>query len=147
MQEKRVKLTDTRNRKIVIDATMLIDDRGGVSLYDMAFSRAAAIDRLGSLGYKFLEHARKISEHPKDSSVLHWETEMCAWWNAAVQIKLKNTNDLVPMSLVREYLLDGYMIDFNGKADFILQLMASGNRRLSVMEFVHVVNNTILRGV
>ena len=143
----RVRLRSLRNKNIVIEATMVVDSRGEISLKDFAYTRRSAIDRISSFGYEWSTHARKISDNPKSAAVRHWASELCVFWNACVTIKMKSGNGSVPMSIVREYLLDGNNVDFRNKALFNSRLLALGNRELSVNEMLEIINETILLGV
>lgn len=62
------------------------------AIYDMALSRADAMERCISLGKRFIEHFDKIYKNPNDSSVQHWKGEMKGWLDSVKEIKLKNTN-------------------------------------------------------
>ena len=62
------------------------------AIYDMALSRADAMERCISLGKRFIEHFDKIYKNPNDSSVQHWRGEMKGWLDSVKEIKLKNTN-------------------------------------------------------
>lgn len=62
------------------------------AIYDMALSRADAMERCISLGKRFIEHFDKIYKNPNDSSVQHWKSEMKGWLDSVKEIKLKNTN-------------------------------------------------------
>lgn len=62
------------------------------AVYDMALSRADAMERCISLGKRFIEHFDKIYKNPNDSSVQHWRGEMKGWLDSVKEIKLKNTS-------------------------------------------------------
>lgn len=145
MEEKRVRLTSVNNRGMVVEATLVTDCRGAVSFKDFAFNRRSAIDRVSSFGYKWAAHLKKIADDPKSSAVPHWVSELCAFWSACVLIKMKGGNGFIPMELIRDYLLDGYNIDFKNKELFNRRMLAVGNREISVSELRAIINETILR--
>lgn len=73
------------------------------SINDMALSRADAMDRCISLGSKFIEHFDKIYNNKEDNAVHHWISEMNSWLNSVRKIKLKNTNDVLLNSNLRDW--------------------------------------------
>lgn len=70
---------------------ILNEDLSQQAAYEMAFSRADAIERCISLGNKFVEHFKKICSGDSESFIHHCG-EMQVWWKDVLDIKLKQTN-------------------------------------------------------
>lgn len=62
-----------------------------MEIQDMAMSRRRAMNRAMDLAPRFVEHFDKIWQYPQSIDVNHWASEMQAWLNQILEIKLKET--------------------------------------------------------
>ena len=68
-----------------------------MKLQDMAMSRRQAMNRAMDLAPRFVEHFNKIYNNKSSIDVNHWASEMQAWLDQVLGIKLKETKK--PLSL------------------------------------------------
>ena len=61
-------------------------------LQEMALRRRDAMNRTLDLASKFVEHFDKIYNNIDSETINHWASEMQAWLNSVLNIKLKETN-------------------------------------------------------
>lgn len=75
-----------------------------IKLYEMALSRPDAIERCYSLGKKFIEYFHKIyvSDYKHSTAIHHWISEMQAWYDAVIDIVLKNNQKHLNGSQLRD---------------------------------------------
>ena len=64
---------------------------------DMALSRKDAMNRALNLSKRFVEHFDKIYNSQYSSAKNHWATEMQAWLDSILIIKLKETNNALSL--------------------------------------------------
>ena len=72
-------------------------------LYEMAYSRADAMERCYSLGKRFIEHFDKIYKESQAQAVNHWCAEMQAWYNNVREITLKPKNKHLNRTQMRDW--------------------------------------------
>lgn len=68
-----------------------------MKIQDMAMSRRQAMNRAMDLAPRFVEHFNKIYNNKSSIDVNHWVSEMQAWLDQVLGIKLKETKK--PLSL------------------------------------------------
>ena len=143
---KRVRLRDAESGRFIANAMMIeMDDK--TYLTDLAFSRRDVINRLADLGHPFLLHAKKISDDPKSMVLGHWVSEMCGFWNKAIDLKLESTNKQVTIDLIKDYFLDGHAIEYNNRVQFVDAMVRFGCRRIYKNDLMKIVGDTILKGI
>lgn len=69
-------------------------------LYEMAFSRSDAENKISFMAPETVEHICKIIADPNHTSSNHWKTEVYNWCNKASNIKIKKNkkpskNDII----------------------------------------------------
>ena len=68
-----------------------------MKIQDMAMDRRQAMNRAMDLAPRFVEHFDKIWQYPQSTARSHWASEMQAWLDQILGIKLKESNK--PLSL------------------------------------------------
>ncbi len=62
-----------------------------MKIQDMTMSRRQAMNRAMDLAPRFVEHFNKIYNNKSSIDINHWASEMQAWLNQILGIKLKET--------------------------------------------------------
>ena len=72
--------------------------------FEMAYTRADAIDRCYNLGEQFAQHFIKTCQEGKESKdFIHHCIEMQGWWDKVKEIKLKENNKLISISNLTDW--------------------------------------------
>ena len=72
--------------------------------FEMAYTRADAIDRCYNLGEQFAKHFIKTCQEGKESKdFIHHCIEMQGWWDKVKEIKLKENNKLISISNLTDW--------------------------------------------
>lgn len=62
-----------------------------MKLLELAYERREALNRVSDLAENFVKHFDKIYNDTDNEAIIHWASEMQAWLDTVLRIKIKDT--------------------------------------------------------